>query len=63
MPLSSLVAYPEILLVLVPVLEIVKPEFEDEEENEDDYDVPFVQITRRPTTEMSPRAMAATHLG
>jgi hypothetical protein len=25
--------------------------------------VPFVQITRRPTTEMSPRAMAATHLG
>ncbi len=34
---------------------------ENEEEGEDDYD--FFQITRRPTTEISPRASAATHRG
>jgi hypothetical protein len=34
---------------------------EDEGENEDDYDV--FHITRRPITEISPRAIAATHFG
>ena len=49
-----------ILLVLVLILVIGKLKFEDEEENENDYDV---QMTRRPCTEISPRAIAATHRG
>jgi len=55
--------YPELFLVLALVLVIEKLEFGDEEENEDDYDTLFFQMTRLPTTEMSPLAIAATHRG
>ena len=45
--------------MLILVLEMLS--IEDDDEDEDDYD--FFQLTRRPATEISPRAIAATHFG
>ena len=58
-PLSSFAILQQFVLVLLIIL-VIENRIEDKEEVENDYDF---HITRRPRTEISPRAIAVTHFG